>query len=91
MAQSVGIRELKQYTSRVVARVSAGEALTVTDRGRPVARLVPHGSDPVQSLVEAGLATPPSAPIRSLPRPAPPTSGRSVADELIRARAEERL
>lgn len=40
MAQ-VGIRELKQNASAVVARVEDGESLEVTVQGRPVARLVP--------------------------------------------------
>jgi prevent-host-death family protein len=42
----IGIRELRQYASRYLRRVEAGETLEVTDRGRPVALLVPlrgHG------------------------------------------------
>jgi len=31
--------ELNQQTARVLARVEAGEELTVTDRARPIARL----------------------------------------------------
>jgi len=38
---SVGIRELRQNASVHVAAASAGERITVTDRGRPVAALVP--------------------------------------------------
>ena len=37
----VGVRQLKQNASAVLRRVQAGEILEVTDRGRPVARLVP--------------------------------------------------
>ena len=37
----VGIRALKQNASEVVARVRKGSTLTVTDRGVPVARIVP--------------------------------------------------
>jgi prevent-host-death family protein len=36
-----GIRDLRDHLSRYLDRVQAGEELTVTDRGRPVARLVP--------------------------------------------------
>jgi prevent-host-death family protein len=39
--ESVGIRDLKQHASSVIRRVSAGEEIEVTDRGRPVARIVP--------------------------------------------------
>ena len=38
---TVGIRELRQNASAVLRRVKAGETLEVTDRGRPVAKLVP--------------------------------------------------
>lgn len=37
----VGIRELKQYASEVVARAEKGESIDITLRGRPVARLIP--------------------------------------------------
>lgn len=37
--------ELNQQTARVLARVQAGEDLTVTDRGRPIARISPVESD----------------------------------------------
>lgn len=39
--QSVGVRELKSALSEHLRRVSAGESIVVTDRGKPVARLVP--------------------------------------------------
>jgi len=35
------MRELRNHTSEVLHRVEAGEELTVTVSGRPVARLVP--------------------------------------------------
>jgi len=38
---SIGIRELRQNASAHVAAASAGETITITDRGRPVAKLVP--------------------------------------------------
>lgn len=37
----VGIAELKARLSEYLARVQAGEEIVVSDRGRPVARLVP--------------------------------------------------
>jgi prevent-host-death family protein len=37
----IGIRELQQHASRWVRQAAAGESFEVTDRGRPVARLVP--------------------------------------------------
>lgn len=43
--QTVGVRELRQNLSRYLERVKDGETLTVTERGREVARLVPSGPD----------------------------------------------
>ncbi|MEO8095523.1 MAG: type II toxin-antitoxin system prevent-host-death family antitoxin [Pseudolysinimonas sp.] len=39
--ESVGIRELKQNASEVVARAERGETITITVQGRPVAQLAP--------------------------------------------------
>ncbi|MDH6180280.1 prevent-host-death family protein [Microbacteriaceae bacterium SG_E_30_P1] len=38
---TVGLRELKQNPSAVVARAERGETITITVQGRPAARLVP--------------------------------------------------
>jgi prevent-host-death family protein len=48
----VGVRELKAKLSEYVAAAAAGEDIVVTDRGRPVARLVPFAST---SAVERGI------------------------------------
>lgn len=52
----VGIRALKQNASAVVARAAAGETVTITDRGRPVAQLTPIPISPLQQLVDTGRA-----------------------------------
>jgi prevent-host-death family protein len=41
--RSLGIRELKAKLSRCVREVRTGSTIVVTERGRPVARLVPEG------------------------------------------------
>ncbi|MFB9733256.1 type II toxin-antitoxin system prevent-host-death family antitoxin [Ornithinimicrobium kibberense] len=81
--QSIGIRELKQNASAAVARAAAGEALVVTDHGRPVARLVPLGASRMSELVTAGLARPPRGLLADLPRPqgAPSTALSRALDE----------
>ena len=53
----IGVRELRQHASRYLARVVNGETLKVTDRGRPVARLVPIGTDAWADLIAAGKVT----------------------------------
>ncbi len=50
----IGVRELRQHASRYLARVATGETIEVTDRGRPVALLVPTPADRWASLVSSG-------------------------------------
>jgi prevent-host-death family protein len=38
----VSVRELRNRTAAVVAAVQAGEAVTLTSNGEPVADIVPH-------------------------------------------------
>ena len=62
--KTVGVRELRQNLSRYLERVKDGETLTVTERGREVARLVPShpGVDPYYlKLAEKYGATIPTA------------------------------
>lgn len=56
----IGVRELRQHASRYLARVAAGERLEVTDRGRPVALLVPVSGDAWDRLLSSGRVTSPT-------------------------------
>ena len=56
----IGVRELRQHASRYLARVATGETLEVTDRGRPVALLVPIQGDEWQALLAGGRVSPPT-------------------------------
>ena len=61
MSDQIGVRELRQYASTYLARVKAGETLTVTERGRPIARIVPLDAaarDWRQDWIERGLMRP---------------------------------
>jgi len=58
--ERIGVRELRQHASVYLARVEEGETLEVTDRGRPVAMLVPVKDDPWQGLVVSGRVTSPT-------------------------------
>jgi prevent-host-death family protein len=53
----IGVRELRQHASRYLDRVVRGETLEVTDRGRPVARLVPVHTDAWADMVATGRVT----------------------------------
>jgi len=52
--QRIGVRELRQHASRYLAMVARGERIEVTDRGRPVALLVPARADEWDDLVTSG-------------------------------------
>lgn len=51
---TVGVRELKQNASAVVARAVKGETVTITHRGRPVALLTGITRSPLEQLIENG-------------------------------------
>lgn len=58
---NVGIRELKAHLSEYVGKAADGENIVVTDRGKPVARLVGlSGSSMLDRGIEDGWITPPS-------------------------------
>lgn len=41
---NVGVRQLRNETTRVIGAVRAGERVTLTVHGEPVADIVPHGA-----------------------------------------------
>lgn len=88
---TVGIRELKQNASAVVARAAAGETLTITDRGRPVAQIGPRLATGLQALREQGLVREARSPRPALPVPLPLPPGSRPLSELLDEDREERL
>jgi prevent-host-death family protein len=56
-ASQVGIRALKNETSKILRRVRDGETIVISDRGHPFAVITPHteaGPDPLVALALAG-------------------------------------
>ncbi len=57
----VGVRYLKAHLSAHLDRVKAGQTVVVTERGRPVAKLMPFGGQAlppsVERLLQTGAAT----------------------------------
>ena len=90
---SAGIAQLKARLSEYLARVQAGEEVVVTDRGRPVAKLVPavDADEHLRELERRGLVRigtgklPPG--FFEMPRPTP---AKSVLEALIEERREGR-
>ena len=65
---TVGIRELRDSLSRFLAEVREGRTITVTDHGRPIARIVPaDGPTTLERLIAEGVVQPAQQPKRSAP------------------------
>jgi prevent-host-death family protein len=69
--KKVGARELRHDLRAILDRVWEGESLEITDRGRPVARLVPlPGRETrLERLIADGAVTEARRPLHPLPRP----------------------
>lgn len=85
----IGVRELRQHASRYLERVSRGETLEITDRGRPVARLVPLGKDGWTDLISSGRVTP-AEDGAEIAEEAPRDHGIDASAALASLRADER-
>lgn len=83
----VAVRELKARLSAYLQQASAGQVITVTDRGRPIATLGPLiGRLDLDSAVEQGWLTP--ATRGALGPITPRAARRKVLDVLAEDRGE---
>lgn len=89
---SIGVRELRQHASRWLARVRAGESITVTDRGTPIARLVPVPErSGLDDLIERGGAIPGGGDLlATIAAAGGPSMGAPLTARLDALRADER-
>ncbi len=90
--RSIGIRKLRQEASTYLRAVEAGETIEVTDRGRPVALIVPVPmGDPREQLLASGRLTPSEGDLLELGEPLPPTAGVPPPSRVLDAlRSDER-
>lgn len=66
-ANVVGIRELRDHLSAYLDRVKSGETLTITEHGRPIARVVGSSLPPMLlEMFARGEATPSTRPLSDL-------------------------
>lgn len=88
MAEEVGVRELKRRLSAYMKRVEAGEQVTVTRRGKPVAHVIPaQVPEGLARLAESGQARLGSGGPLRLPQPtALSGEGPTAADYVIEGR-----
>lgn len=92
--KSAAVAKLKASLSEYLARVKAGEEVIVTERGKPIAKIVPFGRDQAEvpahvlELARAGLIRLGSGKLPKgfwkMPRPADPTGA------AVKALLEER-
>lgn len=90
--ETIGLRELNQNPSKAVARVRAGASILVTDRGKPVLRMVPETEVPgtLQRLLETGdVAAPAEEGMPEVFTGLAPGLG-SLSDVLLEERDRER-
>jgi len=69
--------------------VARGKHLIVTDRGRPVAQLIPLQKSRIDDLIESGQLSPPSSKIEDLPNPERVSKGVSLAQLIIDDRNQD--
>lgn len=59
----IGVRDLRQYATRYLNQVAAGEVIEITNHGVPIARLMPMTTDPEwTNLIQAGEVRPAKRP-----------------------------
>ena len=88
----IGIRELRQNASAWLREVQQGATIEITDRGRPVALLVPLPEGGVRErLIAEGRLSPARGAISELGPPLTPKPGIPLPSEILeKMRADER-
>jgi prevent-host-death family protein len=92
--KQISVRQLRQHASVWLREVQAGESFEVTDRGRPVAMLVPRKLGVLDQMIADGRAKPAQGDlIEFLEKnpPIPPKPGVPLPSEILaQMRADER-
>ncbi len=87
--ERIGVRELRQNASRYLRRVAEGESIEITDRGRPVAVLVPSKRTGLDRLIAEGRVRPAEGDVLDLGDPLPlPEGMEAPSSVLMRLRDE---
>jgi prevent-host-death family protein len=91
--KQISVRQLRQHASVWLREVQAGESFEVTDRGRPVAMLVPRKLGVLDQMIADGRAKPATGNLEeflALP-PLTPKAGVPLPSEVLaQMRADER-
>jgi prevent-host-death family protein len=90
-SHEVGVRELRADLSKWLARVEEGEEVVVTDRDRPVARLVRfEPRTGLEDMIARGIVRLPTKPKQPIDRSKmiKSSGGRSLSDIVIEERQQ---
>jgi prevent-host-death family protein len=87
----VGARQLRHELGAILRRVWEGESFEITDRGKPVARLVPlpERQSLYDRLVADGVIVPAKRPFHPLPKPIKIKNPLMSTDEAIAYQRDE--
>lgn len=91
--RSIGVRELRQNASRYLREVKRGETVEVTERGEPIARLIPIPKQESnrERMIAEGRLRPATGDLRDLGPPLEPKPGEPLPSEILeQMRADER-
>lgn len=88
----ISVRELRQRASDWLAEVQRGRRFEVTNRGRPVALLIPiPPGNEIERLTAAGRLSVPKRSLAEVGPPLPPVPGQPLLSEILeQMRADER-
>jgi prevent-host-death family protein len=83
----VGLREAHQSFSKLIKAVRSGQQVTFTERGRPIARIVPITSpedteEKIQHMIDIGLLRPATKLWRMPPFKPRPIRGPSIVQTI---------
>ena len=87
-----GVAEIKARLSEFLAMVKEGEEVIITERGKPIAKLVriEPMDEELERLVRKGIVRPPIAPLPEdfFDRPRPKIKGEPLSETVIKERRE---
>lgn len=87
----IGIEELQMHAANLVACARAGESITITDEGAPVALLVPIKRSGIETMADFEPATPPTRRLENLPPPAPRSAGQAPLSDVVDEMRADRI